>query len=131
MGAPLFCSKCCTLCALYPYTRGCANSTYCHFSLSTFRFYSLYAKTCASPKAKKFRSSDRTAEPENRYCQLKSLLHELGDFLSEVILTLLNAFALLKAGVAHELDGGTDLLCDSGDVILDGDFVVFDERLLQ
>lgn len=57
-----------------------------------------------TPKAKKFRSSDRTAEPENRYCQLKSLLHELGDFLSEVILTFLNAFALLKAGVAHELD---------------------------
>ena len=66
-----------------------------------------------------------------RYCQLKSLLYELGDFLSEVILTLLNAFALLKAGVAHELDGGADLLCDSGDVILDGDFVILDERLLE
>ena len=48
MGAPLFCSKCCTLCALYPYTRGCANSTYCHFFLSTFHFFSLYAKICVS-----------------------------------------------------------------------------------
>ena len=45
---------------------------------------------------KKFRSLDEAAEPENAIYLLEDLLHELGDFLSEVILTLLNAFALLK-----------------------------------
>ena len=60
-----------------------------------------------------------------------SLLDELGNLFGQIVLTLLNALALLKAGIGNELHVRADFLGDSGDVLLDGDLVVLDERLLH
>ena len=68
-----------------------------------------------------------------RYSVLGLALDHLGDLLSEVLLLLLDAFALLKADGVHEGDLAAQLLGSVSDILLDsaGEHIAADKLLLQ
>lgn len=70
---------------------------------------------------KNSRSNDRL------FCSILPYFTSLATSAARSSLALLDALALLEAGVAVHLDGGAQLLRDGGDVILDGDLVVLDD----
>ena len=59
------------------------------------------------------------------------LFNHVGNFACEIVVSLLEAFALLEANEIRNLHRAASLLCFLSNVLLNGEVAVLNERLLQ